>query len=277
QLGVADLPPVDLDQPVHRLRLQFRRMMLVAVPFGISRRIRQPEVGRQVDDLGRWRGREQVLDHLLRRRMRQRAEGDVEPRPDPVEAVQRHKRRQFERRELREHVAHLLAGRTFGGEQRDLDLGMAQQQPHQFGAGVAGGAEDADLCLAGHQTSPLSASAAAGRLAGFWYIKCGRSATMRAAIACAAGSSCAESRDATATWSGSVLFWLSLNLPSMVSTSISMTTMARTIGSSRAGDTVSAVHGSARPPSKRAVSASRWARACSAGTMATGPDRCTVS
>ena len=59
-------------------------------------------------------------------------------------------RRQIVRRELRKHVAHLLPGAAVGGEQRDLDARMAQQQPHQFRAGIAGGAEHADLGFLGH-------------------------------------------------------------------------------------------------------------------------------
>ena len=49
------------------------------------------------------------------------------------------------------------------------------------------------------------------------------------------------------------------------------------VGYVTVGETFSIVHGSSMPASNRAESASRWARACSAGTTATGPDRCTVS
>ena len=46
------------------------------------------------------------------------------------------------------HCPHLLAGAALGGEQHDVGAGMAQQHPHQLRAGIAGGAEDADLRFA---------------------------------------------------------------------------------------------------------------------------------
>ena len=52
---------------------------------------------------------------------------------------------QREGRELRKHLAHLLPGPAVGGQQRKLDVRMAQQQPHQFRTGIAGGAEHPDL------------------------------------------------------------------------------------------------------------------------------------
>ena len=59
--GIGDEPrlfhvrPIDLGEPVDRLLLQFRREMLVAVPARIGGRIGQPEIRREVDDLGRRR------------------------------------------------------------------------------------------------------------------------------------------------------------------------------------------------------------------------------
>ena len=53
ELRLLDRAPMDLDKAVDRLLLQLRRLMLVAVPFRVSRRVRQPEVGRQIDHLGR--------------------------------------------------------------------------------------------------------------------------------------------------------------------------------------------------------------------------------
>ena len=52
-----------------------------------------------------------------------------------------------ERRELRKHLAHLLPGAAIGGEQRELGPGVADQEPHELGAGVTGRAEHADLRL----------------------------------------------------------------------------------------------------------------------------------
>ena len=136
---------VDLDQPVDRLLLQLRRMVLVAVPAGIGGDVGKPEVGGEVDHLGLRRLAEQILDHLLRGGVRQRAEGEIEACLLPVDGVDRHQRRQRERRKLRKDRRHLLPGPTVGGEQRKLGARMAQQQPYQLGAGIAGRPEHADL------------------------------------------------------------------------------------------------------------------------------------
>ena len=77
QPRLLDLAPIDLDEAVDRLLLQLGRVMLVAVPLRVGRRIGEPEVGRQIDHLGRRRLCQKILHHLLRGRMRQRAE-----RPD---------------------------------------------------------------------------------------------------------------------------------------------------------------------------------------------------
>ena len=84
--------------------------------------------------------------------MRQRAENEIKPERRPVDAVERDQRRQHIGRELRKHVGHRLAGAAIGGEQRDVDARMPQQQPHQFRAGVARRAEDADFCFRRHST-----------------------------------------------------------------------------------------------------------------------------
>ena len=47
-----DLAAVDLGQAVDRLPLQLRRMVLVAVPARIGRRIGEPEIGGEIDHLG---------------------------------------------------------------------------------------------------------------------------------------------------------------------------------------------------------------------------------
>ena len=149
-----DLAPVDFREAVDRLLLQLGRVVLVAVPFRVSRRVVQPEVGRQIDDLGRRRLRQQFLDHLLRGGVRQRAERDVEPGLAPVEPVDGDQLRQVERRELRKHVAHRLAGAALGGQQHDLGARVPQQHPHQLRAGIAGGAQDADFRFGGHELDP---------------------------------------------------------------------------------------------------------------------------
>ena len=143
-----------LDQAIDRLALQLRRVMLVAVPARIGRDVVQPEVGAEIDHLGLRRLGQKIADHLLRGGVRQRAEGEIERGLLPVDAVDRDELRQFERRELRKHRAHLLPGPAVGGEQRELDVGMAQQQPHQLRAGVAGGAQHADFGLGGRFGRP---------------------------------------------------------------------------------------------------------------------------
>ena len=76
-----------------------------------------------------------------------RAEDEIEAGAGPVHALDRLQPRQSERRELRKHLAHLLPGAAIGGEQRELGRGMAEQEPHELRAGVAGRAEHADLRL----------------------------------------------------------------------------------------------------------------------------------
>ena len=147
---LLDLVAIDLDQSVDRLALQLRCVMFVSVPFRIGRGVGQPEVGRKIDHLRFRRLVEQVGDHLLRRGMRQCAECEVELHLFPIRLVDRHQLRQPERRELREHRAHLLAGTPVGGEQHEVSARMAQQQPHQLRAGVTRGAEDADFCFGRH-------------------------------------------------------------------------------------------------------------------------------
>ena len=122
-----DLAPIDFGQAVDRVLLQLRRGVGVAVPARISRRIGETEVGRKIDDLGRRRLRQQILDHLLRRAVRQRAERKIEPERCPVVAIERRQAsaRSYGR-ELRKHVRHRLAGAAIGGEQHDLRARMAQ-------------------------------------------------------------------------------------------------------------------------------------------------------
>ena len=74
----ADRVAVELGQPVDRLGLQVERQVRMAVPVLVDRRVAQPEVGREVDDLEVAR---QLRHHLLGRRVRQGAEGEVDPRP----------------------------------------------------------------------------------------------------------------------------------------------------------------------------------------------------
>ena len=152
QPRLPDLAPVNFGQTVDGLLLQLRRVMLVAVPFRVGRGIRQAKVGRQIDHLGRWRLRQQILDDLLRRRVRQGAERNVQRGASPVDAIDRDKLRQRKRRELRKHIAHRLAGAALGGQQHDLGARVAQQHAHQLAPGIARGPQHADLRFCGHES-----------------------------------------------------------------------------------------------------------------------------
>jgi hypothetical protein len=81
--------------------------------------------------------------------MGQRAEHEIKRRTAPINALDRDGLGQGKRRELREDIAHLLPGPPVGRQQRDLDTGMAQQEPHQLRARVARGTEHADFRLGG--------------------------------------------------------------------------------------------------------------------------------
>jgi hypothetical protein len=138
---------MSLDKAVHCLTLQFRRVMLSAIPARIGCRVGEAEIGGEIDDLDLRRLPENVLDDLLGRRMGQRAEHEIEAEPAPVEPVERHELRQRERRELQKYLAHLLARFAVGGQQRDRHLRVAQQKADAFRSGIARGAEHADFGL----------------------------------------------------------------------------------------------------------------------------------
>src|SRR5262249_62358750 len=101
------------------------------------------------------------------------------PGAAPVDLLDRLQLRQIEGRELREPLAHRLPRSPVGGEQRDLDPRMPDQQPHELRAGIARRAEHADPRLGGQGRFLHGCT--------HWYAKCGRNATMRAAIARADG------------------------------------------------------------------------------------------
>jgi hypothetical protein len=74
---VADLLAVELGQAIDGLGLKLGRGVGLAVPLLVFRKIAQPEVGREIDDLQVARQR---LDDLLARRVRERAEDEVDAR-----------------------------------------------------------------------------------------------------------------------------------------------------------------------------------------------------
>ncbi len=167
-------------------------MVLVAVPAGIGGGVAEAKIGGEIDHLGGRSLGEQVLDDGLRGRVRQRAEGKVERGLVPVDAIDCQELRQRIGRELREDLTHVLAGAALRGEQRDLDPRMGKQEPQQLRTGVAGRAEHADLSLVSHGSGP-------SRRFAHSYAKCGRNATIRAAIASADGSPRSRSARTTAT------------------------------------------------------------------------------
>ena len=120
-------------------------MVLVPIPARIGGGVGEAEIGREVDHLGARHRGEQVIDHGLRGRVRQRTEGEIERLRLPVDRIDRQQLGQRIGRELREDLAHVLAGAALGGKQRDLDARMTEQEPQQFRTGVAGRAEYADF------------------------------------------------------------------------------------------------------------------------------------
>ena len=145
EAGRLDLAPVDFGQAVHRLLLQLRRCMRMAVPARIGGRIGETEIGREIDDLRARRARDQVLDHLLRRPVWQRAEDEIELKRRPIGGVERRERRQPVRRELRKHIGHGLPGPAVGREQSNRDVRMSDEQANKLRPGIARGAKHADL------------------------------------------------------------------------------------------------------------------------------------
>src|SRR5215469_18841891 len=123
--------------------------MGVTVPARISRWIAQAKIGRQIDYFGARRTSEQILDDLLRRAVRQRAEGNVKAELSPICVFDRTQRRQCKGSKLREYLRHRLADAAFGSQQHDLCIRMTQKQAHEFRAGIARCAEYADFRLSG--------------------------------------------------------------------------------------------------------------------------------
>ncbi len=166
QPGLADLAPIDFDQTIDRVGLQLGGEMLMTIPARVSRRIGEAKIGGEIGDLGPRGGGEEFLDHLLGGPVRQPAEGEVESGARPVDIVYRDELGQRAMRELREYCADLLPGLAIGGEQRDLDPRMGDEQPQQLRAGIARSAEHADLCLPRHRSVPSLAAIRTMRTAG---------------------------------------------------------------------------------------------------------------
>jgi hypothetical protein len=89
QPRALDLVSIHLGEAVHRLALQIGRGMGVTVPACIGCGIAQAKISRQVDHLRARCASEQILDHLLRRGVRQRAERNVEAELRPIGVLDR--------------------------------------------------------------------------------------------------------------------------------------------------------------------------------------------
>mmetsp|Transcript_22975 Transcript_22975/g.39438 ORF Transcript_22975/g.39438 Transcript_22975/m.39438 type:complete len:275 (+) Transcript_22975:897-1721(+) len=109
--GGSDLVPGELDETIHGVLLQLRRLVLVAVPFGIGVDVLEPEIGGEVDNLDM---RRQLGDDLLCRPVRQAAEHRV----DVVEVgvSNRYQVGKFQCREVRKHGGKGLSSFAVRGE-----------------------------------------------------------------------------------------------------------------------------------------------------------------
>src|SRR5262249_50649379 len=149
---VLDRAPMNLGQAVDCFLLQFWRMMLVPIPFGVSSRISEAKIGREIDHFGRWRLHQKIFDDLLRGCMRQGTEYDIERQDAPVEALNGDELWQREGRKLRKYIPHRLAGAALGREQDDVGARMTEQYPHKLSPGITRGAQHSDLRFCSHES-----------------------------------------------------------------------------------------------------------------------------
>lgn len=136
--------PGQLGQAVHRLRLQPGGRVRGAVPFLVQRRVCQPEIGRQVDDLdvGRQGGQ-----GGLRGGVGQAAKGGVDGRPVHVGDLGQGGGGRAGRQgagQVGEDVAKRLARVGLAGQGGDGQARVVGHQAHGLGAGVAGRAQDGE-------------------------------------------------------------------------------------------------------------------------------------
>jgi len=136
----ADLGPVELGQSVDRFGLTRQRGMVIAIPALVFRRIAQPEIGGQIDDL---QGLGQIADHLLRGRMRQRAKAQIYARE--INLLDLLQYRQVQMAQMRKHIGHALPGLGIGPHRRDAHIGMRGNQAHQLGPRIARSPQNRDI------------------------------------------------------------------------------------------------------------------------------------
>ena len=115
--------------------------MLVAVPLRVDRRVAQPEIGREIDDLQRPR---QVADDFLAGGVRQGAEAEIDAREIDLVDLAHH--RQVEMAQVREDAGHGLAGTSLGGHRDDLHRRMGGDQADELCARVPARPENCDVC-----------------------------------------------------------------------------------------------------------------------------------
>ena len=143
----ANVVAVELGQAVNRLFLQIDRDMGGAVPFFISRRVAEAEIGAQIDNLHRFR---QVAHKRLAQPMGQRREDKVDR--GKVDRLDRGQRGKGEVAQMRKDRSHLHPGLAVGGKGRDLHPRMGRDQADEFGAGIARSAQNRDFLA--HALSP---------------------------------------------------------------------------------------------------------------------------
>ena len=113
--------------------------MVRAVPLFIRRNIRQTEICRQVHHPHRlW----QRLDHLLRRRVGQTAENNINP--GKIRILDFHKTRQRQAAEAWKHLGKVAPCLAIAAQQAHRSSRMAVQQTDQLDAGIATGAQNGD-------------------------------------------------------------------------------------------------------------------------------------
>jgi len=141
ELRRPDLVTMELRDPVHRRAEQLRMRMVAVVPLAVARRVTQPMIRRQIDD-------ERSARPELREPVRavgQRQEQDVAP--GDLVVAHEVERRAFP--EVRMGDRDRLPCQGLAARDDVADLGVAGEQPQELTAGVATGADDADL----HQRS----------------------------------------------------------------------------------------------------------------------------
>ena len=140
-----DFIPVNFRQTINRLVQQIRRGMVVRVKFLVHRRAPEPEIGAEVNHDAA--GVEQRHGVFRRDAVRQREKHHVRLLREQF-GVRLGEAQCFRPRVARkfgEHLRERLPGVLARGHGHQLHVGMVQQQPDEFLAGVTGRADDGDF------------------------------------------------------------------------------------------------------------------------------------